>query len=252
MAFPDVADVVTVRRAEAFTLHLTGSGAAALSAGSVDDNLVLRAARFFMQAHGLSRGVAVHLEKNLPVASGIGGGSADAAAVLRALARLTGRPVPAGAESLGADVPMCVVERPARVTGIGEIVEPLASPLPPLGIVLVNPGVPVATPAVFRALASRENPPLPPLPARWTAPDLVAWLAATRNDLEAPAIAVQPAIADVLASLRADPAVRLARMSGSGATCFALTDDVSSARDLARRLVPRWGASGWIADAALT
>lgn len=216
-------------RAPRIALALTGPRAAGLSAEA--DNLVTAAARALAaEAARLGRGlfdVDLTLEKHLPIASGIGGGSSDAAATLRLLDRLWGlglspeRLAEIGLP-LGADVPMCVWGRPARVGGIGEAIEAVA-PLPAFRLVLVNPGVPVATSAVFRALERRDNPPLPPLPARFaTLDELVDWLGNTRNDLEAAAIAVAPEIARTLDWLRSRPGCRLARMSGSGATCFAL------------------------------
>lgn len=190
---------------------------------------------------------ALHLEKHLPVASGIGGGSADAAAAVRGIVALTGQE-PAGLAArllaLGADVPMCHASTPARVRGIGEEIAPL--PLPALPVVLVNPRVEVSTPAVFKALTEKGNPPLgaPPAPA-----DLLPWLAARRNDLEPPAIALVPAIGEVLGALR-NCGAGLARMSGSGATCFGIFTDDSKAGTAARALRarhPGW----WVAAARL-
>jgi 4-diphosphocytidyl-2-C-methyl-D-erythritol kinase len=193
---------------------------------------------------------AIHLEKDLPIASGIGGGSSDAAATLRALNRLwdlrkslddladIGR-------ELGADLPMCLHARPLMARGIGEAIEPLHG-LPALDMVLVNPGVPVSTPDVFRALASRENPPLPPLPAKTDFDTLADWLAATRNDLEAPAIAVAPIVAGALDALRATGAA-IARMSGSGATCFGLYPTTTAAAAAARSI--RHAEPGWFVAA---
>lgn len=211
------------------SLTIDGPHAAGLSAG--DDNLVLRAARLLAEeAARLGRPVFpvdLRLEKHLPVASGVGGGSSDAAATLRLLDRLWGldlgrEGLAALALPLGADVPMCVRGEPLRARGIGEEIETLA-PLPPFRLELANPGVPVSTPAVFRALASRDNPPLPPLPDRFAdLSALVDWLGATRNDLEAAAIAIAPSIADTLAAMRARPGCLFARMSGSGATCFGI------------------------------
>lgn len=219
--------VETPENGPRLSLAITGPFAAGLAADP--DNLVLRAARRLADEAGrIGRtvpGVALTLDKHLPIASGIGGGSSDAAATLRLLDRLWrldlgGERLAALALSLGADVPMCVDGRPARIGGIGEAITPIEN-FPPLSLVLVNPGVAVATPTVFRALASRDNPPLPDLPARFRdAADVAAWLGATRNDLEPAAIAVAPEIAEVLARLRAQPGCLLARMSGSGATCF--------------------------------
>ncbi|SCM73742.1 4-diphosphocytidyl-2-C-methyl-D-erythritol kinase [uncultured Pleomorphomonas sp.] len=246
VAFAGAGDTVTLTPGDADRLVIDGPMAGDLRADG--DNLVLRALRGFRELDGRADPLAIGLVKRLPVASGIGGGSADAAATLRGLCRLYGRStadpaVTALALSLGADVPMCLDGRPARVAGIGERIAPTAGKLA-LGLLLVNPRVGVATPAVFRALGRRDNPPLPALPAFGTPADLAAFLAAeTRNDLEPPAKAIAPAIADVLAALAGLPGVRLARMSGSGATCFGLFDGEADARMAGARLAadhPGW------------
>ena len=241
-----VGDRVTVAPAETLGLVITGPQAAQLPL--TDDNLVLRAARSL----GAGQGAAITLVKHLPVASGIGGGSADAAATLRALARLWGRAVPEreAVLALGADVPVCLAGKPARMQGIGEGVTPLAHALPPAWLVLVNPVVAVPTPAVFAALTNRENPALPDMPHCADAAGLAGWLQGTRNDLEAPAIAVAPVIAQVKAALAATKGCLLARMSGSGATCFGLYGTAESAEAAARQLrnqSPGW----WVADTPL-
>lgn len=216
-------------RAPRVSLTIDGPFAEGLE---VDDgNLVIKAARLLAdEAARLGRpvfDVALTLEKNLPVASGVGGGSSDAAATLRLLDRVWGLGLGRARLAelslpLGADVPMCVWGEPLRARGIGEAIDRLP-PLPPFRLVLVNPGVPIATPAVFRALTSRENPPLPPLPAAFADVEaLVERLRETRNDLQAAAISVAPVIGDVLGWLEAQPGCLLARMSGSGATCFAI------------------------------
>lgn len=242
VVFASVGDRVSADMGPELTLRITGPEAADLTAGP--DNLVLRAAL----AMGLD--ATLVLEKILPLASGIGGGSADAAATLRALARLTGRPLPPMAEvlRLGADVPVCLAGRPTRMSGIGEILHPLP-PLPAMACVLVNPRMPVPTPPVFAALARRDNPPLPDLPAHALAcaPALAAWLSAhTRNDLAAPAREVAPVLAEVQAALEATPDCLLARMSGSGGTHFGLFADSAAAEKAAaalRTTHPAW----WVA-----
>jgi 4-diphosphocytidyl-2-C-methyl-D-erythritol kinase len=256
VAFPPIADAVTVSATDAAgtTLTVDGRFAAAVPGGA--DNLVVRAVALIAARRALlPAGVRVSLTKTLPVAAGIGGGSADAAATLRALERLwgLGLGVEALAEigrPLGADVAMCVHSRPLRATGIGDVVDRFVA-LPPAGIVLVNPGVAVPTPAVFAALGRRDNPGLPPLPERFTdALALAAWLRGYRNDLEAPARTVAPVIGDVLAMLTADAGVLLARLSGSGATVFALTADAEAAAAVAARVAarrPDW----WVAAAPL-
>ena len=198
-------------------LSITGPEASGLSDGP--DNLVQRAARLMC-----ADDVALVLEKNLPVASGIGGGSSDAAATLRLLGRVKARVLPALVDqvTLGADVPVCVLARPARMQGIGDVLSSIP-PLPPMWLVLVNPRIGVSTPSVFRALTRRDAAPMPVTLPHWRDfADLAAWLTAQRNDLQAPACGLAPAVATALDTLRAQPDCALARMSGSGATCFGL------------------------------
>lgn len=234
-AFPPIGDEL---RAEPCTdglvLSVTGPFGPRL-AGDADD-LVLRAARALAAATGAAPRARLILTKRLPVASGIGGGSADAAAALRILARLWDVAIPPSvAERLGADVPVCLGSYPVRMTGIGERLSP-APPLPSAGIVLANPGHAIPTPAVFQALNNpfSRSVELPPF---WRGLEcFVAWLAAQRNDLEPSAIGLCPVVADVLLALRALPECRLARMSGSGATCFGLFASAAEACDAADRL----------------
>ncbi len=190
-------------------------------------NLCLDAARLAGQD------VAMTLTKNLPVAAGIGGGSADAAAVLRGLARMD-IPLPSHSERLGADVPVCLAGRPARMRGVGEVLDPLPD-LPDLHLVLINPRQEVPTPAVFKALTQKNNAPLPKMPASFDLPGLIAYLHTCRNDLEAPATEICPVIGKVLRALEDDGAV-LARMSGSGATCFGIFDSARAAGLAAYRI----------------
>ncbi len=174
----------------------------------------------------------IQLTKNLPIASGIGGGSADAAALIKLLTRGRALTVAQMHESLtlGADVPMCVVGHPAIIGGIGEDNAPV--PLPQAHVVLVNPGVAVSTPRVFRALERKNNAPMPDWTALTSFSDLVGYLKNTRNDLMVPAISIAPDISRCLEALREAP---FARMSGSGATCFALMETASDAERLAAR-----------------
>lgn len=190
--------------------------------------------------------VALRLEKNLPVASGIGGGSSDAAAALRLLARYwaletTEEDLASIALEIGADVPMCLVSRPLSARGIGEELEPV-SPFPSLPLLLVNPGIPIKTPAVFAQLKERQNEGLPKIPACRSAVEVVRWLHSTRNDLESAAISLVPEIASVLDVLSAQDAL-LCRMSGSGATCFAIfekPEDVEHTAAKIRKEHPGW------------
>jgi 4-diphosphocytidyl-2-C-methyl-D-erythritol kinase len=243
VVFPRLGDLVEAEPAQGLSLAVDGAFARDLGAGA--DNLVLRAAALLRPP---GRGAALRLTKSLPVASGLGGGSADAAATLRLLARLwqAPPPPPAATLALGADLPVCLAGQPARMRGIGEDLTPVA--LPSFWLVLANPGVPVATAAVFADLAGRSNPPMPAPPAFADAEGLFAFLAAQRNDLEAPAAALAPAIGQALAALAAQPGCRLARMSGSGATCFGLFATEAAALAAAaeiRRAAPAW----WVAAA---
>jgi 4-diphosphocytidyl-2-C-methyl-D-erythritol kinase len=241
VAFADLGDLVSL--APAGPLVIEGPQAAHLT--PAPDNLCLRAARVMGWTGG------VRLWKRLPVASGIGGGSADAAATLRAVARATGAALPADRGlSLGADVPVCLEGRAVRMEGVGERLSPLP-PLPAAWVVLANPGQPCPTPAVFAALAQRDNPPLPSTLPPWPdAAALAAFLRAQRNDLQAPAVALVPQIAAVLAALAAQQGALVARMSGSGATCLALFATAAQAEGAAAavsRAEPGW----WVAQAPL-
>jgi 4-diphosphocytidyl-2-C-methyl-D-erythritol kinase len=245
--FPAVGDALRATPAEVLSLALAGPFGGALQAEP--DNLVLRAARGLAELTGVRTGARLTLVKTLPVASGIGGGSADAAAALRLLGRLWGVAPPAEALQalalrLGADVPVCLGGCPARMGGVGEVLSP-APDLPAFGLVLVNPGVAVSTPEVFRARSGRFSPPAA-LPSGW--PDAVVMardLTALGNDLEPPAVALCPAIGAVLAALRTTPGCLLARMSGSGATCFGVFADAvaaAAAAEVLRR--PDWWVWG--------
>jgi 4-diphosphocytidyl-2-C-methyl-D-erythritol kinase len=245
VAFARVGDVLTFMPGAALALAVSGPTAAA--AGDVADNLVLRAARALAErVERLTLG-RFALSKRLPVAAGLGGGSADAAAALRllaganAIARDDPRLMQA-ARATGADVPVCLDPRARLMRGTGDILSsPLA--LPRLFAVLVNPGVAVSTRDVFAAL---NLPPAQPVAQAGAPParaELLAEIAAGRNDLEGPAIELEPVIAAVLSVLRKLPDCRLARMSGSGATCFGLFDSSAAASAAARTLrvgYPTW------------
>ena len=245
VAFAEPADEVIAEPAPALSLAVRGPYAAALG-DTARDNLVWRAAERLAAQAERPAAAALTLIKNLPVASGIGGGSSDAAAALKALAALW-RLDPAQADlaalaaTLGADVPVCLAARAAWLGGIGEVVEP-APALPPVTALLVNPGIALPTPAVFKA---RQGP--FSAPARFAMPEdaagLAALLAARRNDLTAAAVALVPAIGDVLERLAALEGALIARMSGSGATCFALFAAPETAAAAAARL--RAERPGW-------
>lgn len=243
--FAEAGDRVTARAAVEDSFVVTGPFGSVLSFDP--GNLVLRARdalREAAKAAGLSApAVALHLEKNLPVASGIGGGSADAAATLLALSQVWALPaatnLPGIALALGADVPMCLAARPLLAGGIGENIRPLQLP-GQLHAVLVNPGVAVATREVFAALKKRDNPPMAPVPPLGIS---IEWLAAQRNDLQEPAVRSFPAISEALAAIAGCDRVRLARMSGSGATCFGLFDEGEAALAAAAAISRRH--AGW-------
>lgn len=244
VVFAGIGDTLRVARAGADRLRVSGPRAEGVPTGG--DNIVARA----VGAFGPGMPVAVDLVKRLPAAAGIGGGSADAAACLRALAALTGRALPAADAvlALGADLPVCLAGRPARMEGIGERLTPLP-PLPRAFLVLVNPGLPVPTAAAFAALSRRDHAPMPAAVPRW--PDaraMAVWLAAQRNDLEGPARRIAPSIGDALAALAARDGCLLSRMSGSGATCFGLFASEAAAAAAAAAIAA--AAPGWWVAAA--
>ena len=249
--FPETGDLLSAERSPLNALSLSGPFAAALGAGA--DNLAARAVEALAAEIRAPSGLSIALEKRLPIASGMGGGSADAAAALRLAMRLWGRSLSVEALrrvalSLGADVPVCLASAPAMMGGIGETLAP-APPFPEFWLVLVNPLQPLPTGAVFEALERRSHPPADRPPARFAELGaLTAWLARQRNDLEAPARRIAPVVASVLSALRWSPACRLARMSGSGATCFGVFASESAALAAARsigRREPGW----WVAPA---
>jgi 4-diphosphocytidyl-2-C-methyl-D-erythritol kinase len=250
IVFAEAGDEIALATAEGLSLVIDGPFAAGLDAGP--RNLVLRAATALRDLTGVKAGAAIRLTKRLPVASGIGGGSADAAATLEGLCGLWNvAPGRAAlhriAAGLGADVPVCLDGMPSFVGGIGEDLVP-ARGLPPAWLLLANPGIATPTPAVFKA---RQGP--FSKPARWSEPprdfdELAARLRACRNDLTEAAISVTPAIRDVLVALAALPGCALARLSGSGATCFGLFADEPSARAAEAEL--RGAQPGWWVTAA--
>lgn len=253
VVFPQQGDRITVSPAEDLRLEVRGPFAADVPKG--EDNLVLRAVQALAVAVGRSPAVSVCLEKGLPVASGIGGGSADAAAVLRALTELWELRVDGGALSrialsLGADVPMCLASRPAYVGGIGDEMEP-TSPLPDFALVLVNPRIPLPTPAVFKSRSGPFSGPGRFERAPADAAELAALLSQRRNDLMPAAIALVPAVSDVLSALESTSGVMLSRMSGSGATCFGLCPNQADAEKAAAALAAKhpgwWVKSGSVA-----
>jgi len=249
VAFADFGDRLSFAPGGDLALTVQGPGAAAAGAG--DDNLVLKAARALaLRRPDIALG-AFHLDKRLPVAAGLGGGSADAAAALRLIAQANGiaRDEPdlyAAARATGADVPVCLDPRARIMRGIGEVLSAPLS-LPPLPAVLVNPGVALPTKAVFAGWKPGSAQPaasdLAAIAEVARGDQLLHLLAAQANDLEAPASALKPIIADILVALRAVSGCRLARMSGSGATCFGLfaaADDAAAAAKLLSATQPAW------------
>ncbi|HEX6841158.1 MAG TPA: 4-(cytidine 5'-diphospho)-2-C-methyl-D-erythritol kinase [Stellaceae bacterium] len=253
VAFAAPADEITAEAAPSLSLALRGPYAAALG-DAPSDNLVWRAAERLAAAAGRPPAAALTLTKHLPVASGIGGGSSDAAATLKALAALWqlapgAVDLAAIAQTLGADVPVCLGARAAWLGGVGETIEPVVG-LPPATALLVNPGIALPTPAVFTARQGAFS-----APARFAMPAdaaaLAALLAARRNDLTDAAIALVPAVGEVLDRLASLEGALLARMSGSGATCFALF----AAPDAATAAASRLGAerpSWWVTAGRLS
>lgn len=244
VVFADVGDRLAVERAERLSLKVTGPFAGALDGEG--DNLVLRAVRALGAAAGISEpGLCITLDKQLPVAAGLGGGSSDAGAALKLARDALGLPLDDGAlaeiaAGIGADGPMCLYARAAWAEGRGDVLT-FETGLPPLPALLVNPGVPSSTGAVYRAFddgapgaADRPGP-----PSDWDLASVIDWLAGQRNDLQAPAISLAPAIGEALAATADLPGARLARMSGSGATVFALFDTTAAAGAAAEALSAR-------------
>lgn len=250
VVFASAHDTLTFTPSDApLSLSFTGRFGAVLAGEPTGDNLVMRAARLITEGTDIPLTGHLTLEKNLPVASGIGGGSADAAATLRLLNRIWSLNTPADqlhsiAEKLGADVPVCLAQKATRMQGIGEQLSPVP-PLPPCGLLLVNCGEAVSTPAIFRARTSSFSAPLT-LPASWdSARSLAEDLAGMTNDLEAPACTVCPAIRPVLTAIAGQKDCLLSRMSGSGATCFGLFPSAEAASAAATALSKTPGAENW-------
>ena len=249
IAFAEAADRIEVTPASDMSLSLTGPFARALPRD--ENNLALKAARALQKAGDVKTGAAISLEKNLPVASGIGGGSADAAAVLRALVLLWGldwteNDLLAMAAELGSDVPACLLSRACWVEGRGEVLTALP-PLPRLSTVLVNPGVALSTATVFGSLNARtgtgKTRPDGILEDLW---DVIGYLDDAGNDLEAPACRLAPVIQEVLNAFDREPGCAMAAMSGSGSTCFAFCHEHDFARGAAERIAqdhPEWWVS---------
>lgn len=245
VVFAGTGDKLRFAPSDRLTLEIEGPGAWLLSAN--DDNLVLRAARLLAEALGRPAHAAITLEKHLPVASGIGGGSADAAAALRGLLSLWDAEMDEDklkelGLKLGADLPVCLTGRPTQMSGIGEILTP-AIELPPAWLVLVNPRIALSTPAVFKARTGDFTPAAPLTGPIADAEALAEALDSRHNDLAHPAILIEPTVAAMLAAIATTEGCLLSRMSGSGATCFGLYADEETADNAADAL--RAAHSGW-------
>lgn len=257
VVFADVGDNLIAVPAPTDTLNVSGPFAKALTSGQT--NLVAKAMAAF-RAHwpdAVPHGICVDLVKNLPVSAGIGGGSADAAAAIRLMARFAQSDIPIAelstlAQQLGADVPVCLISQPCLVRGIGEIVQPVAD-LPLCHVVLVNPLVPVATADIFRALKNHTNLGLPTLPQPFAhAAMLGLWMAESRNDLEPTATEILPVIGELITAIAATSGCVAARMSGSGATVFGLFGSSAlahqAAHDLRVKFPQYWVAAAPVAS----
>lgn len=248
VAFTDAGDVLRAGNSETLELHVSGRFADRMP--QPQRNSVWHAANLLRDFAGCESAARITLEKNLPVAAGIGGGSADAAAALRLLSRLWQLDLHpeerhALAVQLGADVPVCMESKPCYMEGIGELRTAIDA-LPACWLVLANPGVPLLTADVFKALKTSSSTPIA-LPVSFSSPEMLAgYLAATRNDLQATATKLLPVIDTVIGALTAQPGCMLARMSGSGPTCFGLFTNEDAARAGARNIAtaqPEW----WVA-----
>ncbi len=243
IVFADCGDVISVEPSDDLSLSLSGPFANEISELG-ENNLVMRAASTLAAAAGISPRAALTLEKRLPVAAGIGGGSADAAATLRALGRFWNLKIDDDAVrrlalGLGADIPACLWSRPVAASGIGDLVVGFEGDWPTLHMVLANPRKPLATAKVFASRAGGFGKAVPILETPANLEALVSALMRRRNDLEAAACELEPSVTQVLGALSEQPGCHLARMSGSGATCFGLFNDASAADRAAQELASR-------------
>lgn len=253
VVFAGTGDVLTLRPSTSLELVVGGPHGSVLESLG-DDNIILRAARGLARLTGVTPAAKIQLEKNLPVASGIGGGSADAAAALKSLIAFWGvAPEPPAlaslALSLGADVPVCLAGLPAYVGGVGELITPVPD-LPAFHLLLVNPGVAISTPDVFRARSGAFHPAARLSEMPTTVAELGDALRARHNDLEAAAVLLQPVIGDVIDLLDESTGCLFAGMSGSGATCFGVFVDAGLMQDSAATISharPTW----WVAAGAV-
>ena len=236
VVFVDVGDRVFFEAADELLLTVTGPCSAGVPTDS--SNLVLRAAKLL----DANKGARITLEKNLPAASGIGGGSSDAASAVRGLCRLWQVEPSNDVIALGADLPVCMKAQPTRMRGIGDQLTGIPQ-LPDTWLVLVNPNVEVATPEVFLRLVDKAQPPMETIPNFHSARDFADWLKTTRNDLQTPAIEIEPVIGEAISVIEALHGCLISRMSGSGATCWGLFATKKAADDAAaviQSLKPDW------------
>ena len=254
VCFTEFGDEISIEITETqsgFSLEIDGPYSASLNESTLSnaDNLVLKAANFalghFSKDKTNSIGGKITLTKNLPISSGIGGGSADAAATIRAITQLSGsmlnQALIAGSAHLGADVPMCMHSTPMIARGIGDEID-LLSDVPSFHILLVNPNVAVSTPVIFKQLASKNNSSLSELPLSPRTDNWIEFLSNQRNDLQKPAIIAESIIGDVINSIIKTDAL-LARMSGSGATCFGLFESATACEAARLKVIneqPTW------------
>ncbi len=250
VVFPKGGDRLSFKAVDDLTLSVSGEGAEDLE--GTEDNLVYRVARYLKEEFNVQNGALIHLEKNLPVASGIGGGSADAAATLRGLNKLWGlglsfQKLEEIGLQFGADIPVCIESQARYMRGVGEeLSDPVK--LPDFHILMVNPRKSVSTPEIFRALnypkGTRENPP-PELSDNLSAQEMAKALKTLTNDLQAPAESLTPEITDILHFLSVEDACLFHRMSGSGATCFGLFKNAAEGQQALQRQKsehPHWWA----------
>ncbi|MDX8346621.1 4-(cytidine 5'-diphospho)-2-C-methyl-D-erythritol kinase [Cognatiyoonia sp. IB215446] len=252
VVFTDVADRLSATIAPDLRISVSGP----FSGGIPTDhtNLMMRAAEVLRSVRGVKQGATLTLEKHLPHAAGIGSGSSDAAVTLAMLAGLWGvPPLPATAPevlALGADLPVCLrAPTPTRMSGIGDVLTAVPQ-VPECALVLVRPPIDVPTATVFKALAKKDGGPMEPLPEGLDFDGFARWLARQRNDLQAPAEKIAPEVSEAIAKLKSLPAVSVAGMSGSGATCFGLVKDMAAARHVAR-IVQVSQMNWWVAPAAV-
>ncbi len=239
VVFADIGDDITASPAHDIELQIDGPQSKGLVSDQAE-NLIVSAARSLQPSGAATPGVHFHLTKNLPVASGIGGGSSDAASAVRLLEKIWPLDLPATKRedvllSLGADVPVCYLAEPAMMSGIGETLVPLNG-IPKMAMVLANPGVGVPTGGVFKRLSGFSDPGIGADVPQGDFSDFIRYLSVCRNSLEQPALEIEPVIGDVLREMARLPDCALARMSGSGATCFGLFEDIDKAQSAAAAL----------------